>query len=85
MVKNWEGLGWEGLVRRSYGGRIVIVTLMSRPWAPLGFALRIVTNLLYFCFCLFDANIELNAMDEEIFNDFHTEKWKWNLYVIWHI
>jgi hypothetical protein len=29
------------------------------------------------CLCLFDANVEVHAMDEKTFNDFLIEKWRW--------
>ena len=44
--------------------------LLEYSWAPLGFALHIVKKLLCFWLCLYDAIVELHAMDEKMFNDF---------------
>ena len=35
------------------------------------FALHIVAKLLYYCLCLFDAIMELHALVENTFNDYH--------------
>jgi hypothetical protein len=43
-------------------------------WDPLSFALHIVAKLLCFCLYLFDAIVELHAMNEKLFNDFLIEK-----------
>ena len=48
---------------------------LESPWAPLRTALWIVVKLLcYFFFVLFDAIIELHAINEKMFNDFFTSK-----------
>ena len=41
--------------------------------APLSFAHWVVAMLLGFCLCLFDAIIELHALNEKTFNDFSLE------------
>ena len=38
--------------------------LLKSSWAPLSFALWIKAKLLCFCLCLFNAIVELHAMDE---------------------
>jgi hypothetical protein len=43
---------------------------------------RVRLNHVLFCLFVFDAILELHAMDEKMFNDFFNEKWKWSLYVI---
>ena len=40
--------------------------LLECSWDPLSFALHIEAKLLCFCLCLFDAIVELQAMDEKI-------------------
>ena len=49
--------------------------LLERLWASLRFSLHIVAKLLCFCLCLFDATLDLHAMDEKLLIDsiFH---WK---------
>ena len=47
---------------------------LESPWAPLRIALWIVVKLLCYFFVLFDAIIELHAMNEKMFNDFFTSK-----------
>ena len=42
------------------------------------------------CICLFDAIVDLHAMDDKMLNDFRIGKWKWifyvrNSYSIWDI
>ena len=39
--------------------------------------LRAPIKLLWRCLCLFDAIVDLHAMDEKMFNDFLIGKWKW--------
>ena len=46
--------------------------ILERP-GSLSFALWIVANLLCYCLCLFDAIVELHAMNENTFNPFPTE------------
>ena len=43
--------------------------LLECSWAPSSSVLHIMAKLLYFYLCLFDAIIELHAMDENMFND----------------
>ena len=46
------------------------ITNWSSWNAPLSFALWIVAKLLCSCLLLFDAIIDLHAMDKKLFNDF---------------
>ena len=43
--------------------------LLERLWASLRFSLHIVAKLLCFCLCLFDATLDLHAMDEKLLID----------------
>ena len=49
---------------------------------PLHVSLQIVANIICFCLCFFDAIIELQAMAENMFNDFIFGNWNWISYVI---
>ena len=51
-------------------------------WAPLSSSLWTRTKLLCSYLCMFDAIVELHAMNEKMFNDFFIGKCKWILYVI---
>ena len=41
-----------------------------QSWIALGFTLRVVAKLLCSYLCLFDAIVELHAMNEKMFIDF---------------
>ena len=43
--------------------------LLERSWASLRFSLHIVAKLLCFCLWLFDATLDLHAMDEKLLID----------------
>ena len=47
-----------------------LVIYLSMDLAQLSFALWTVAKLLCSSLCLFDAIVELHAMDEELFNNF---------------
>ena len=42
--------------------------------ASLNLALHVVAKLLCFCLCLFDAIVELHAMDDKVFINLLTKK-----------
>ena len=44
--------------------------LLERSTTPLSFVLWIVAKLSCSCLCLFDAIVELHAMNDKMFNDF---------------